>query len=65
MLGYTLIVSSQMGRIYEVGPDGKERWTIRGLAYPRDARVIAVRDGNGQVGCVAVLHQVIDRAFDE
>jgi HEAT repeat protein len=41
MLGYTLIVSSQLGRIYEVGPDGRERWTIRGLAYPRDARVIS------------------------
>jgi HEAT repeat protein len=41
MLGYTLVISSQMGRIYEVGPDGRERWTIRNLAYPRDARVIS------------------------
>src|SRR5262249_3565226 len=37
MLGYTLLVSSDFNRITEIGLDGKTRWSMEGLQYPRDA----------------------------
>jgi PQQ-like domain len=43
-LGYTLIVQSAdsgVGRVLEVGRDGKVRWQIDGLALPVDAEVLA------------------------
>jgi HEAT repeat protein len=47
-LGLTLIVEVQnnnMGRVVEIGRDGKERWHIDGLQYPVDAWVL----GGGRV----------------
>jgi hypothetical protein len=43
MLGFTLVVELNQGitgRVKEVGPDGKPRWQIEGLAYPVDAQVV-------------------------
>src|SRR5262249_22539378 len=44
-LGLTLIVevnnNNNVGRVVEVGRDGKERWHIDGLQYPVDAWVVA------------------------
>jgi HEAT repeat protein len=42
MLGYTLMVCSDFGRIVEIGLDGKQRWAMEGLQqiYPRDAQVL-------------------------
>lgn len=39
-LGYTVVVSSDYNRVFEVGMDGKVRWTMEGLQYPRDAQVL-------------------------
>jgi HEAT repeat protein len=44
MLGYTTLVlvdDSGMGRVAELGRDGKVRWQIEGLQYPVDAWVVA------------------------
>jgi HEAT repeat protein len=40
MLGYTLIVSTDFNRVFEVGLDGKVRWQLDNLQYPRDAVVL-------------------------
>jgi HEAT repeat protein len=40
LLGYTLIVSTDFNRIFEVGLDGKTRWQLDNLQYPRDAVVL-------------------------
>lgn len=40
LLGYTIIVSSDFNRVFEVSLDGKVRWTLEGLQYPRDAQVL-------------------------
>jgi HEAT repeat protein len=40
LLGYTLIVSTDWNRLLEVGLDGKIRWQLDGLQYPRDAQVL-------------------------
>jgi hypothetical protein len=37
MLGYTLLVNTDFNRITEIGLDGKVRWQMDGLQYPRDA----------------------------
>jgi hypothetical protein len=42
-LGLTLVVEVQnnnMGRVVEIGRDGKERWHVDGLQYPVDAWVV-------------------------
>jgi HEAT repeat protein len=42
-LGYTLVVlveDSGMGRVVELGRDGKVRWQVEGLQYPVDAWVL-------------------------
>jgi hypothetical protein len=43
MLGYTLLVAvtnNGVGKVIELGRDGKPRWQIEGLAYPVDAYVL-------------------------
>jgi hypothetical protein len=40
LLGYTLIVSSDFNRISEIGLDGKVRWQMDNLGYPRDAQAL-------------------------
>jgi hypothetical protein len=43
LLGYTLVVlvdNNGMGRVVELGRDGKPRWQIDGLQYPVDAWVL-------------------------
>ncbi len=40
MLGYTLIVSTNFNRVSEIGLDGKQRWAMEGLQYPRDAQAL-------------------------
>jgi HEAT repeat protein len=43
LLGYTLLVQVQnngIGRVLEIGRDGKPRWQIDGLQYPVDAHVL-------------------------
>jgi HEAT repeat protein len=40
MLGFTVIVSMNFNRVLEVGMDGKTRWSLDGLGYPRDAQVL-------------------------
>ena len=46
LMGFTLIMEMDqfqggaVGRIVEVGPDGKQRWDMKNLAYPVDALVI-------------------------
>jgi HEAT repeat protein len=43
MLGYTLITTldnRNTGKVYELGPDGKLRWTIGNLSFPIDAQVL-------------------------
>jgi hypothetical protein len=55
-LGYTLLVqvaSNGIGRVIEVGPDGKIRWQIDNLQYPVDAYVlpsnrVLIAEYNGQ-----------------
>ncbi len=37
MLGYTLLVNTDFNRISEIGLDGKTRWQLDGIQYPRDA----------------------------
>jgi HEAT repeat protein len=37
MLGYTLLVNTDFNRVTEIGLDGKVRWQLDGLQYPRDA----------------------------
>ncbi len=39
-LGYTLVVGGGNGRLFELGRDGKPRWSIEGLQYPVDAVVV-------------------------
>lgn len=40
LLGRTLIVMTNNGRVVEIGPDGKERWRLQALMFPFDARVL-------------------------
>jgi HEAT repeat protein len=40
LLGYTLLVLANNGRVMEIGLDGKERWHIDGLNNPWDAHVL-------------------------
>jgi HEAT repeat protein len=40
LLGYTLLIATDFNRIVEVGLDGKERWNLDNLQYPRDAQVL-------------------------
>jgi HEAT repeat protein len=40
LLGYTLLIMNQNGRIVEVGRNGQPRWQIEGLQNPVDARVV-------------------------
>jgi hypothetical protein len=40
MLGYTLLIATDFSRIVEVGLDGKARWQLDNLQYPRDAQVL-------------------------
>ncbi|HKI31532.1 MAG TPA: HEAT repeat domain-containing protein [Gemmataceae bacterium] len=37
MLGYTLLVNTDFNRVSEISLDGKTRWQLDGLQYPRDA----------------------------
>jgi HEAT repeat protein len=37
MLGYTVLVSTDFNRVSEIGLDGKPRWQLDGIQYPRDA----------------------------
>ncbi len=49
LLGYTMIVlvdNNGLGRVVELGRDGKPRWEITGLLYPVDAYVLP---GGGRV----------------
>ncbi len=39
-LNLTLVVDHAQGRVYELGPDKKPRWTINGLQNPIDAVVL-------------------------
>jgi HEAT repeat protein len=39
-LGYTLMCQQNTGKVIELGTDGKERWSISGLANPFDAQVL-------------------------
>src|SRR5262249_28025688 len=40
MLGYTLIVNLNFNRVLEIGLDGKVRWSMDNLGYPRDAQAL-------------------------
>jgi HEAT repeat protein len=40
MLGFTVIVNMNFNRVLEIGLDGKTRWSLDGLGYPRDAQVL-------------------------
>jgi HEAT repeat protein len=40
MLGYTLMVNTDFNRVTEIGLDGKQRWALEGLQYPRDAQAL-------------------------
>jgi hypothetical protein len=40
MLGYTLLVLFQTGKVMEIGHNGQPRWQIDGLQNPVDARVV-------------------------
>jgi HEAT repeat protein len=40
MLGYTLLVNTDFNRVTEIGLDGKQRWALEGLQYPRDAQAL-------------------------
>jgi outer membrane protein assembly factor BamB len=43
LLGFTLIASldqRNQGKVYEIGVDGKERWSIKNLNFPIDAQVL-------------------------
>jgi HEAT repeat protein len=54
-LGYTLVVLLNQGRILELGPDGKPRLQIDGLAFPLDAqwlpgdRILTAEYGSNRV----------------
>lgn len=39
-LGLTLICEFDSGRVWECGPDGKQRWQVTGLDRPVDAQVL-------------------------
>src|SRR5262245_13400951 len=40
VLGYTLLVFADSGRVMEVAADGTKRWQIDGLAHPMSAHVV-------------------------
>jgi hypothetical protein len=40
VLGYTLLVFADTGRVMEVDADGTKRWQIEGLSHPLNAQVI-------------------------
>jgi len=40
LLGYTLVVLLDAGRVMELGNDNQPRWTIDGLVFPLDAQVL-------------------------
>src|SRR5262249_893697 len=40
LLGYTLVVMLDLGRVVELGTDNKIRWQIDGLVFPLDAQVL-------------------------
>jgi HEAT repeat protein len=40
MLGFTVVVNMNFNRVLEIGLDGKTRWSLDGLGYPRDAQVL-------------------------
>ncbi len=40
MLGFTLIVNMNFNRVIEISMDGKTRWTLDGLGFPRDAQAL-------------------------
>jgi len=40
MLGFTLIVNMNFNRVLEITMDGKTRWTLDNLGFPRDAQVL-------------------------
>jgi HEAT repeat protein len=40
MLGFTVIVNMNFNRVLEIGMDGKQRWSMDNLGYPRDAQVL-------------------------
>ena len=39
-LGLTLIAQADVGKVWECGRDGKPRWTISGLVWPMEARML-------------------------
>ncbi len=40
MLGFTVIVNMNFNRVLEIGMDGKTRWSLENVGYPRDAQVL-------------------------
>lgn len=56
LLGHTLVVLLDIGRVMELGPDNQPRWQVDGLMFPLDAQFVPGDPQSGDRLLVAEYH---------